>query len=278
MLPFRPGPFTWRKVLLVVGLFAWAFAVSVLGIGGSIKDAFFAWMPQWALDPIPKSFAGRGDYHREEVVAAFGYLMILVTLGPFVEELYFRGYLMPRIGRFGGWAALINVSLFACYHLWKPWDSLNLILILGPMVYAVWRPRTSGSASPSTSGSTGWAGPSTSPRSCSRLELRHSDPPSHPSLAQKESRSSWHTARTTAEPESSESTLRAQIESRNTDFPQYSLVSHPWHLGRRRPPHRQSSKKSGSSRRGWPAPSAGPAALAPSDHPRPDPRPGLAVL
>lgn len=25
------------------------------------------------------------------------------------------------------------------YHLWKPWDSINPILILAPMVYAVWR-------------------------------------------------------------------------------------------------------------------------------------------
>jgi membrane protease YdiL (CAAX protease family) len=73
------------------------------------------------------------------VITAVGYLLILVVLAPLVEELYFRGYLLPRIGRFGAWAALINVSLFGFYHLWKPWDSINLILILAPMVYAVWR-------------------------------------------------------------------------------------------------------------------------------------------
>ena len=138
VLPYRPAPFTWRKVLLVIGLFAWAFAVSVLGIGGSIKDEFFAWMPQWALNPIAETYTSPGTT-TAEVVTAVGFLMILVILAPLVEELYFRGYLMPRIGRFGAWAALINVSLFAFYHLWKPWDSLNLILILAPMVYAVWR-------------------------------------------------------------------------------------------------------------------------------------------
>ena len=138
VLPYRPAPFTWRKMLLVVGLIAWAFAVSALGIGVSIKDEFFSWMPQWALDPLPDSYATAGTT-TAQVVTAIGFLVILVILAPLVEELYFRGYLMPRIGRFGAWAALINVSLFAVYHLWKPWDSINLILILAPMVYAVWR-------------------------------------------------------------------------------------------------------------------------------------------
>ncbi len=47
-------------MLLVVGLVAWAFAVSALGVGGSIKDSFFSWMPGWALDPFPAG-AGQSD-------------------------------------------------------------------------------------------------------------------------------------------------------------------------------------------------------------------------
>jgi hypothetical protein len=137
VLPFRPGPTTWRTVLLVVGLLAWGFAVSVLGIGGSIKDSFFSWMPEWALDPLSAGADRSSD--PAMLVTAVGYVVFLVVLGPLVEELYFRGYLLPRIGRFGAWAALINVSLFALYHFWKPWDVINLIIILGPMVYAVWR-------------------------------------------------------------------------------------------------------------------------------------------
>jgi membrane protease YdiL (CAAX protease family) len=137
VMPLRPGPFTGRKVLLVVGLVAWASAVSVLGIGGSIKDSFFSWMPGWAIDPFSAGVEQSGS--TVKVVTAVGYVVFLVILGPLVEELYFRGYLLPRIGRFGAWAALINVSLFALYHLWKPWDTINLIIILAPMVYAVWR-------------------------------------------------------------------------------------------------------------------------------------------
>jgi membrane protease YdiL (CAAX protease family) len=138
VLPFKPGPFTWRKGVLVVGLFILAFAVSLFSISGSLKDEFFHWMPDWALNPLPASFADTGS-STAHVATAVGYLVILVILGPLVEELYFRGYLLPRLGRFGAWAPLINVSLFACYHLWKPWDAFMLILILAPTMYAVWR-------------------------------------------------------------------------------------------------------------------------------------------
>lgn len=138
VLPYRPTRFTWRKALLAVALLAWGFAVAILGIGTSIKDSFFSWMPNWALDPLPTRFAETGDTGAQ-VMIALGYLAFLVFLAPLVEELYFRGYLLPRISRLGAWSALINVGLFACYHLWKPWDAVNLILVLAPTYYMVWR-------------------------------------------------------------------------------------------------------------------------------------------
>ena len=58
-------------------------------------------------------------------------------LGPIVEELYFRGYLLPRMEWMGRWAPLVNVSLFSLYHFWSPWQMLGRILALAPTVYAV---------------------------------------------------------------------------------------------------------------------------------------------
>jgi membrane protease YdiL (CAAX protease family) len=58
-------------------------------------------------------------------------------IGPIVEELYFRGYLLPRMERLGRWAPLVNVSLFSVYHFWSPWQIVARILGLGPTVYAV---------------------------------------------------------------------------------------------------------------------------------------------
>ena len=140
VLPFRPGPFTWWKALIILALFGWGLLVSAFSIGGSIKDEFFTWLPGWALDPLPTSFAATGSSTAQAVIA-IGYLVFLVLLAPLVEELYFRGYLLPRITRFRTWAPLINATLFATYHLWKPWDLITLALIFAPMVYAVWRLR-----------------------------------------------------------------------------------------------------------------------------------------
>lgn len=59
-------------------------------------------------------------------------------VGPVTEELYFRGYLLPRISRFGALAPVINVVLFSLYHFFTPWRNLGRILGLLPMVYTVW--------------------------------------------------------------------------------------------------------------------------------------------
>ena len=65
------------------------------------------------------------------------YLAINGLLGPIIEELYFRGYLLPRMERLGRWAPLVNVSLFSLYHFWSPWQVMARIVGLAPTVYAV---------------------------------------------------------------------------------------------------------------------------------------------
>jgi membrane protease YdiL (CAAX protease family) len=57
------------------------------------------------------------------------------------EELYFRGYLLPRVSRLGRWAPVFNVVLFALYHLWTPWQAVTRIVFILPAVYVVWRER-----------------------------------------------------------------------------------------------------------------------------------------
>jgi hypothetical protein len=63
-------------------------------------------------------------------------------VGPVVEELYFRGHLLPRIDRLGRWAPVLNAVLFSVYHFWTPWQNLGRILGLLPWVYAVWWTRS----------------------------------------------------------------------------------------------------------------------------------------
>jgi len=79
-----------------------------------------------------------GDYSREAWLLTLGaYFVLNGFVGPIVEELYFRGYLLPRMEWMGRWAPLVNVSLFSLYHFWSPWQVFGRILGFGPTVYAV---------------------------------------------------------------------------------------------------------------------------------------------
>src|SRR6516165_4418367 len=59
------------------------------------------------------------------------------VINPTVEELYFRGYLLPRLP-VAGWRAIpLSAGLFALQHYWQPWNWLvifGLELILTTLV------------------------------------------------------------------------------------------------------------------------------------------------
>jgi membrane protease YdiL (CAAX protease family) len=63
-------------------------------------------------------------------------------VGAITEELYFRGYLLPRIDRYGIWSLLLNTFLFSIYHVWTPWRWLQIIVGFLPLTLAVWRTRS----------------------------------------------------------------------------------------------------------------------------------------
>jgi hypothetical protein len=56
---------------------------------------------------------------------------------PIVEELYFRGFLLPRLSRFKWWAPVIGGLFFAIYHVWQPMAFITIFVtgvILGIIV------------------------------------------------------------------------------------------------------------------------------------------------
>jgi len=69
------------------------------------------------------------------MVAIFG-----VLAGPIVEEMYFRGYLLPRMEYAGKFAPFLHSLMFGLYHIWTPWMFLTRTLGMLPLAYAVrWR-------------------------------------------------------------------------------------------------------------------------------------------
>ena len=109
-----------------------------------IVDTLFSWYPkdynfQLLMQGVmenPSSVAGyRGIY----VLAAL-YILLSCILGPLVEELYFRGYLLPRMQKYANkWAPFINTILFSVYHFFSPWENLIRIVGFYPVIYLVWR-------------------------------------------------------------------------------------------------------------------------------------------
>jgi CAAX protease family protein len=138
VMPYRrPMPlrdWLWLVPLLIVAAFV-GFGVS-MAVEPTIIDSLFGWLPDWFIRPIDPDRVQ--EYSREAwLLTLAAYFIINGYVGPITEELYFRGYLLPRMEWMGRWAPLVNVSLFSIYHFWSPWQIAGRILGLAPTIYAV---------------------------------------------------------------------------------------------------------------------------------------------
>jgi membrane protease YdiL (CAAX protease family) len=93
----------------------------------------FSFVPDWFI-------IDRFDAKGERFLALTIVLNFLFNgiFGPWVEELYFRGFLLPRMKMFGKFAPLINTVLFSIYHFFTPWENITRILAVTPLSYSVW--------------------------------------------------------------------------------------------------------------------------------------------
>ena len=55
-----------------------------------------------------------------------------------MEELYFRGYLLPRLSRYGRWAPLLGGLFFGLYHVWQLFGFPTVFLLGTALGYVVW--------------------------------------------------------------------------------------------------------------------------------------------
>jgi uncharacterized protein len=133
-----------RIALWTVPLVAWFIVMLFLSVAvfdERIADGLFSWYPESVREFA--SLEGDSTYATWVLVvvlaAAFA---VNGMIGPVVEELYFRGHLLPRIDRFGRRAPILNAVLFSLYHFWTPWQNIGRILGLLPWIYTVWRKRS----------------------------------------------------------------------------------------------------------------------------------------
>lgn len=86
---------------------------------------------------VPESFAGEPGETTFLVYLAARFLVDGLA-NPLVEEMYFRGYLLPRISRLRVWALLLNAILFSLAHFWQPANGPQIFLLVTPLYYLVW--------------------------------------------------------------------------------------------------------------------------------------------
>jgi uncharacterized protein len=117
-------------------------AISIAVLDSWLADTVFGWYPESIRNMA--TFDGGGDTPPTWllVILFAAALALNGVIGPVVEELYFRGHLLPRIDRFGRAAPVLNTVLFSIYHFWSPWQTLARVIGLLPWVYVVWRKRS----------------------------------------------------------------------------------------------------------------------------------------
>ena len=134
----------WQFPLLVVGILAWSWLVwfAMSPISAALKTTLFAWVPPGFAATSSADTASFLGYPRPMLLLTFGaYLILDVLAGPIVEELYFRGYLLPRLSRFGRKAPFLETLLFTIYHFWQPWLYPAILVAFASVVFPVYRTR-----------------------------------------------------------------------------------------------------------------------------------------
>jgi uncharacterized protein len=125
-------------VLLIPPLLIWgvlAFLLISAQIEPYLMKTLFSWLPNWFFTLF--TIGKRGEHSSSLLLMTILLYMLTNPAAAFVEELYFRGYLLPRLAAMRGRAPLINTVLFSLQHLFSPWQNLSRILAFLPIAYVV---------------------------------------------------------------------------------------------------------------------------------------------
>jgi uncharacterized protein len=133
-----------RHVLLALPVIAWGavvFALSGSVLEPVLIERLFGWVPAWFVTPA--DFDSIVAMPTVPLLIFLGSLLVFAgVVAPLVEELYFRGHLLPAVRRWGMWAPVVTVALFTLYHLESPWQGPGRFLVVLPMAWVVWRTRS----------------------------------------------------------------------------------------------------------------------------------------
>lgn len=134
--PVKKLPLIELVTVLIIGLYA--ASIILTPVDNFVYKHLFSWIP------FASAAGGSGGY-----LSGYPRSTVIVTLAvcvvfqgiilPAIEEIYFRGYLLPRLSYLGKLAPILNMILFSLYHLWTPWQFVSRIGFFLPTVWVMWR-------------------------------------------------------------------------------------------------------------------------------------------
>jgi membrane protease YdiL (CAAX protease family) len=132
----EPIPLWQFAVFVPAGIAGMAFAFFVVAppTDSYLIERFFTWLPDWFF-----GFSQAPDQYSQAILLLSVFLALAINgiVAPIVEELYFRGYLLPRLSWMPRWAPAISGLLFSLYHLFTPWEQLPRLLVVIPLGYVL---------------------------------------------------------------------------------------------------------------------------------------------
>ncbi len=98
-------------------------------------EGWFNWLPE----SLRLGMGLSGDYERGKLIQTYIlHFIFIIFVAPSVEEIYFRGFLLPRMPENLHWGKpILHSLLFALYHVWSPWMFLVRTLALLPLITVV---------------------------------------------------------------------------------------------------------------------------------------------
>jgi membrane protease YdiL (CAAX protease family) len=124
--------------LVFVGVFVAVYVLTMLvgPLSNVLAESAFSWLPDWMFLEERTQYQA---YASSALLVTFVLQLVLTGVAlPWVEELYFRGYLLPRLSRYGGWAPFLGGLFFGLYHVWQLFSFPTVFLLGTALAVVVW--------------------------------------------------------------------------------------------------------------------------------------------
>jgi membrane protease YdiL (CAAX protease family) len=127
----------WKQYLLWVPIIFVASGV-IMTLMASFNTFFEDWF-KWIPESMRLGMGLSADFERGKLIQTYIlHFIFIIFVAPSVEEVYFRGFLLPRMPDQLKWGKpIVHSFLFALYHVWSPGLFLARTLALLPLILVV---------------------------------------------------------------------------------------------------------------------------------------------